>query len=153
MKLHESLLRVFHDCNMTIDWLPKNKKFWNQFIKQVNLLFFTSENECSALTGLNNKLREDLKTIERIAHLGFWSLDLKTNQRILSKEIYSLLGRDDIKEIKNQHEVLKLVHPKDRDNYATLIMRPQQNLENMKQKSDFCTGMGNIDGFTLLGNQ
>lgn len=121
MKLHEYLLLALHDYNLDIDSLPMNIKYWNQFIKKVNLIISEQENDYTALISANNKLTENLKTIERIAHLGFWSLDLKTNLLFWSKETYSLLGIDYVKGIQNQTEILKLVHSEDRDNYIKLM--------------------------------
>ena len=121
MKIHEYLLLALHDYNLDINSLPKNKKNWNQFIKKVNSIISAQENDYSALKSANNKLTEDLKTIEPIAHLGFWSLDLKTNKLFWSKEIYYLLGFDYDKGIPNQTEILKLVHPEDIDNYIKIM--------------------------------
>ncbi len=123
MKLHEYLLLALQEHNLDIDSLPINKKYWHQFVKNINEFISGKEADFSALTSANNKLSEDLKAIEKIGHLGFWSLDLKTNQLFWSKEIYFLLGLDYVKEKQNQSEteIFNLVHPEDRDNYTQLM--------------------------------
>lgn len=65
MKLHEYLLQVLHDYNLDTDSLPRNKKYWNQFIKKINSTLLAKENDYFALTSANNKLINDLKTIEQ----------------------------------------------------------------------------------------
>src|SRR5260221_2869917 len=67
-----------------------------------------------------------LREAQRIAHLGNWQWDIRTNELRWSEEIYSIFGlpRDQFKE--TYEAFLERVHPEDRDRVAQAV---RQTLE------------------------
>lgn len=61
-----------------------------------------------------------LRRAERIAHLGHWRIDLKTNTLTWSDEMYRIFGADPGQFRLTQESFLELVHPADRESVIRL---------------------------------
>ena len=55
--------------------------------------------------------RLNLLEAQKLAHVGNWSYDYKTEYTTFSEEIYQILGLDPKIEIRNIEEIQKLIHP------------------------------------------
>lgn len=78
----------------------------------------------SALTKSENKLKLniiDLLESQRIAHLGTWRLDLKTNEVVWSEELYKMYGFDSKLPPPPYTEHMKLFTPESRNKLSTSI--------------------------------
>lgn len=94
---------------------------------------------------LNNELRgrmenslytieSVLKKTQKIAHLGIWEYNLKTNQAIWSEEFCKIYGVDPSKNIFSLEEYATLLHPDDRENIFNKI---QKSIETKTEISFF----------------
>lgn len=56
-----------------------------------------------------------LNKAQEIAHVGSWSLDLKTNALTWSDEIFRIFGLDSSKDDQTYHTFIEAIHPEDRE--------------------------------------
>jgi PAS domain S-box-containing protein len=66
------------------------------------------------------KSEHRLKEAEKIAHLGHWELDLKTNSLYWSEEVYRIFGLDEGKRNLTFENFMATIHPDDKDNVLEL---------------------------------
>lgn len=67
------------------------------------------------------KSMEDLLESQRIAHLGTWRLDIKTNEMVWSEELYNIHGYDPNKPRPAYKDIMKLFTPDSWDKLSTAL--------------------------------
>jgi len=94
-------------------------------LDQIDLNTELKKSEAALLTS-QNQLKQyavDLLESQRIAHLGTWSLDLKTNQVLWSEELYRMYGFDPAFLPPPYSEHMKLFTPESWDRLSTALER------------------------------
>ena len=73
------------------------------------------------------KSEASLRKAQRIAHLGFWEIDLVTDELFLSEEIYSICAIDSIKFDNTRSFFSKLIHP---DDYERAKLEQKKSIDS-----------------------
>ena len=68
-------------------------------------------NERKKSEALLKQSRVNLLEAQKLAHIGNWSFDYKTEQASFSEEIHHIFGLDPKLDIRNIEEIRKLIHP------------------------------------------
>jgi PAS domain S-box-containing protein len=74
-----------------------------------------------------------LATAQALAHVGCWELDLRTGRALWSDELFRILGRDPEPGVRGQDEIVRHIHPEDRDRITAVLgsvaERPEEYAE------------------------
>ena len=76
--------------------------------------------------------REKLNAAQNIARLGYWKLDLQTNEIYWSDVLYDILGLNKDHFIPTVENFRKIVHPEDRKAYDQFRQKVFKGLKNIE---------------------
>jgi PAS domain S-box-containing protein len=78
------------------------------------------------------QLNQKLETAQKLAKLGYWELNLQTNELFWTHEVYSIWGRHPFNFQPSFQQFLETLHPDDRDEFLkkrNLVLTGQESLD------------------------
>jgi PAS domain S-box-containing protein len=85
-----------------------------------------------------------LKTAQRIAALGSWEFDLRTEQIIWSEEVFRIFGRDPEAEPPTFEALQQLIHPDDRDRHQQAVQTAVATIQPYELEFRFYDSDGSL---------
>jgi len=88
------------------------RKDGSQFPIEISLSHMDIDGERFAIAYAKDR-KEDLVEAQKLAHVGSFEIDLKTEEMKMSEEMRNIFGLDISQEVFNYHDVVRQIHPDD----------------------------------------
>lgn len=102
---------------------------YNQMAAQLQASFIALETTNEALEFRVEQRTQQHEEAQKIAHVGNWEFDLKTQQITWSTEVFRIFGRDPKASTPTYEQFLQLLYPADREHFIELVTRAMQEGE------------------------
>lgn len=159
MQLHKILKRQLSRLGLSEDKLPADAKTWGDLIKHINQSYVEADQERYLLERsmeISSREMQFLNTrseeAQKIAQLGYWSLELPSNKSIWSKEVYYLLGIEPSMPAEKLDKIPGLQPQPDRPEIKVLLQQAIQSGQGFETEICCKTQDKSLKHFYVIGH-